>query len=331
MKNFKKLFGLACLVGLFALMGGLSEAAEMILRYAGNLPLDHHVTRGQDLLAKLIEQKTGGKVKVQVYPAGQLFADKDMMKAVPSGAVEMAEVTLSQWTGMVPNLLLLDLPLFFKDRRHVWRVVDGEAGEILKTDLEKVDVKLLYWMDYGAADFICKKPLRTLEDFKGKRLRAFGELGTVVIQSLGAAPTFLGAGEVYMALQRGTIDGATSGTTSFYERKLYEVTKHVTHADYAFVMFGVLMNLKKWNELPSDIQKTILACAKEAQEWGRKEAEKMDKECLELLKQKGMEVYVVPEKEKQRWKQASQPAVDRFLKRSGDRGKALLEMAEKSR
>jgi tripartite ATP-independent transporter DctP family solute receptor len=331
MKKFKRLLGLVCLIGFFALTGGLSEAAEIILRYAGNLPVDHHVTRGQELLAKLVEQKTGGKVKIQVFPAGQLFSDKDMMKAVPAGAVDMAEVTLSQWTGIVPNLLLLDLPLFFNDRRHVWRTVDGKVGEVLAQDLDKAEVKLLYWMDYGMADFISKQPLRTLEDFKGKRIRGYGELITESIRGLGGAPTFLGAGEVYMALQRGTIDGAASGTTSFYERKLYEVTKHVTHADYAFVMFGVLMNLRKWNELPPDIQKVFLACSKEAEEWGRKECEKMDKESLELLKQKGMEVYVVPEKEKERWKKASQPAVDRFLKRAGDRGKALLEMTEKIR
>ncbi len=310
---------------------GIPGAAEITLRYAGNLPIGHHVTRGQELLAKLVEEKTGGKVKIQVYPAGQLFADKDMMKAVPAGAVEMAEVTLSQWTGMVPNLLLLDLPLFFNDRRQVWRSVDGKAGEVLIKDLEKVGVKLLYWMDYGMADFICKQPLRTLEDFKGKRIRGYGELITESIRGLGGAPTFLGAGEVYMALQRGTIDGAASGTTSFYERKLYEVTKHLTHADYAFVMFGVLMNLKKWNELPPDVQKTLVACSAEAQEWGRKECEKMDKESLEVLKQKGMEVYVIPDKEKERWKKASQPAVERFQKRAGETGKELLALVEKTR
>jgi len=330
MGGWKKLW-VGVLVLAFLRVGGIAQAEEITLRFAGNLPLGHHVTRGQELLASLIEKKTGGKIKVQVYPAGQLFADKDMMKAIPSGAVEMAEVTLSQWTGLVPGLLLLDLPLFFKDRRHIWRVVDGEAGEIMKKDLEKVQTKLIYWMDYGAAEFICKTPLKTLEDFKGKRIRAIGEMGTEVIRNFGGAPTFLGAGEVYMALQRGTIDGATSGTTSFYERKLYEVTKYVTHADYAFVMFAVVMNLKKWNEIPPDLQKVIQECGLEAQTWGRKESEKEDKECLELLRKKGMDIYNLPDKERERWRAASKPSLERFLKRSGDRGKQLLELAEKVR
>jgi len=334
MERFKKFFGLVCFIGFVGLLGfssGVAQGAEITLRYAGNLPVGHHVTRGQELLAKLIREKTGGHVDVRVYPAGQLFSDKDMMKAVPAGAVEMAEVTLSQWTGIVPGLLLLDLPLFYNDRRHIWRTVDGEAGEILKKDLEKVGVKLLYWMDYGSVDFASKKPIKTFEDFKGMRIRGFGELMTESIKCLGAAPTFLGGGEVYMALQRGTVDGAASGTTSFWERKYFEVTKYVTHSDYAFAMFGVLMNLRKWNELPPDIQKIILACSGEAQEWGRKEAEKMDKECLELLKEKGMEVYVLPPKEKERWRKANEPVFNLFIKRGGEKGKLLLELAEKAR
>jgi TRAP-type C4-dicarboxylate transport system substrate-binding protein len=232
---------------------------------------------------------------------------------------------------MVPNLLVMDLPLFFRDRRHVWRALDGTLGESLSKDLEKVGVKLLYWMDYGMTDFICKQPLKTLEDFKGKRIRGYGELITESLKALGAAPTFLGGGEVYMALQRGTIDGAISGTTSFYERKFYEVTKYITHVDYAFPMFAVLMNLKKWNDLPPDVQQIFLACSLEAQEWGRVECEKMDKEALELLKQKGMEVYILGDKEKERWRQANSPAIDRFLRRTGDKGPGLLELAEKAR
>jgi TRAP-type C4-dicarboxylate transport system substrate-binding protein len=134
-----------------------------------------------------------------------------------------------------------------------------------------------------------------------------------------------------MALQRGTIDGAHSGMTSFWERKTYEVAKYVAQFDYSFGMMATVMNLKKWNELPSDIQKIFLDCSKEAQEWVRKEAEKMDKECVELLKGKGMEIYVVPEKEKERWRKTNQPSIDVFLKRAGENSKVLLELAEKVR
>jgi tripartite ATP-independent transporter DctP family solute receptor len=308
-----------------------AKGAEFTLRFAGNLPVTHHVTKGQEFFAKLIEERTGGRVKVPVFPAGQLFADKDMMKAIPSGAVEMAEVTLSQWTGLAPGLLLLDLPMYFNDRQHIWRTVDGEVGEIFKKDLERAGVKLLYWMDYGEVELALKIPIRKLEDFKGQRIRVFGELLAESIRALGAAPAFLGAGEMYMALQRGTVDGVLSGPTSFYERKLFEVTKYQTDGDFGFAMFGVLINLNKWNELPPDIQKIILASSREAQEWGRKEAEKMDNESVKLAEQKGMEIISYSVTEKERLRKACFDTVKAaFLKRAAD-GQRLLDLAEKVR
>ena len=86
-----------------------------------------------------------------------------------------------------------------------------------------------------------------------------------------------------MTLRRGTIEGAASGMTFFWERKYFEVTKYITCSDYSLVIFGALMNLKKWNELPPVMQKVILACSAEAQEWGRKKSGKMDKECKECM------------------------------------------------
>jgi len=331
MKGLKKVTGLACLLVLLGFGGGWAWGAEITLHYAGNMPIGHHVTRGQEIFAKLVGERTKGQVKIIVYPAAQLFADKDLVKAVPSGAVDMAKATLSQWTGMIPALLILDLPLFFNDPNHVRRTVDGEAGEILKKELEKTGVKLLHWMDYGFMEMTSKKPIRTLEDFKGKRIRGYGELQTESIKALGAAPTFLGGGEVYMALQRGTVDGAISGPTSFWERKYYEVTKNVTVCHFTFFTYGVVINQKKWNEIPPDLQNSILSCAAEVQEWSRLESEKEDKKCLELLKEKGMDIYYLPPTERERWKKACEPVVNILPKKAGEMGKNLLELALKAR
>ena len=330
-KGRKKVIGLICLIGLMGFGSGVTQGAEITLRYAGNLPLEHHVTKGQELYAKLIMEKTKGKVKVEVYPAGQLYSDKDMTRALPSGAVDMGTVTNDQWTGLVPSLMSLQLNLFYDDRPHWWRTMDGETGEILKKELEKVGVKLLYWMDYGAVELATKFPLRKLEDIKGKRMRGYGETSVKYLGLLGSIPTFLGGGEMYMALQRGIIDGVYSGTTSFYDRKIYEVTKYVCIGPHNFSPFLVLINLEKWNQLPADVQKAMLEVAPTAQEWGRKECEKKDIECLELLKQKGMEVNVLSPEEKKRWREASKGIIDIFLKRAGNLGEKLLALAEKAR
>jgi len=331
MKVCRNVIVFTFLVGIILFRLGIAQSAETTLRLATVLPINHHSTHSLELFAKLVEQKASGTVKVPVYPAGQLFSDKDMMKAVPSGALDIGCVTLSMWGGLVPTVMALDLPLYFKDRSHVWRGIDGEAGEVMKRDLEGVGAKLLYWNDGGKFEFASKMPLRTLEDFKGKRIRVVGEIQSVSVQAAAAAPALLGGGEVYMALQRGTVDGAISVVPSFWERKYYEVTKYLSDINiYNFCVYGVLMNLQKWNSLPADTQKIFLDCAKQAQEWGRKECEKMDVEAYDKLKSK-MEVCVWSPKEKERLKKANEPTITLFLTRAGEKGKKVLELVEKVR
>jgi tripartite ATP-independent transporter DctP family solute receptor len=310
-----------------------AASPEITLRFSGNLPVNHFITQSQEHYAKLVHEKTKGRVKIDVFPAGQLFSDKDLLRALPAGAVDMGEVFCPQWTGILPLWIFWDLPLYFKDRSHWHRAVDSELGEVMKQEaIEKnAGFQVLYWMHYGWAGFASKAPLKTLEDFKGKRIRGTGEIVLEGIKALGAAPTFLGGGEVYMALQRGTIDGANAGVSSFWERKYYEVTKHVSCPDFINGMAVVLINKKKWDSLPGDVQKVMLETAAEAQMWTRKEAEKADTESLRLLKEKGMEIYDPPEKEKNRWREACKPLQDYYVKRAGEKGKKVLELGEKLR
>ncbi|OPY79768.1 MAG: C4-dicarboxylate-binding periplasmic protein precursor [Syntrophorhabdus sp. PtaU1.Bin058] len=310
-----------------------SEAAgdQIVLRFAGNLPADHFVTRNQELYAKLVESKTKGRVKIEIYPAGQLFSDKDLVKALPMGAVDMAEATCAQWTGIEPLWLMLDLPLFYKDRKHWHRVLDSEVGKMLQSEFEKkTNVKFLYFLDYGATGQASKTPLRTLEDYKGKRIRGTGEVVLKALQAMGAAPVFLGGGEVYLALQRGTIDAANSGMSSFWERKYYEVTKFISGTDFTLGNFFVGINKTKWQSLPADIQKAMLEAAEEAKISSRIECEKSDNEAMRKLREKGVEIYDPPPKEKERWRQATKPVAHSFfISRGGDKAKLILQMVEK--
>jgi tripartite ATP-independent transporter DctP family solute receptor len=311
------------------------EAAEpeITLRYAGNLPINHFITRSQQFYAKRVMEKANGKVKIEVYPAGQLFTDKDMLRALPSGAVDMGEVFCPQWTGIVPLWIFWDLPLYFENRAHWYRVADTEVGEIMKQEpLDKnAGFKVLYWMHSGGTGFASKMPLKTLEDFKGKRIRGVGEIVLEGIKALGGAPVFMGGGEVYMALQRGTIDGANSLIASFWKRKYYEVTKYISSHDWNFGMAVTLINKKKWDSLPADVQKVMLEVAEEAKMWTRKESDKEDEESLVGLKEKGMDIFDLRGKERARWREASKPLQDYYVQRAGEKAKMVLEMGEKVR
>jgi TRAP-type C4-dicarboxylate transport system substrate-binding protein len=268
---------------------------------------------------------------VQVFPAGQLFAAKDFAKALPAGGVDMVQSLMSLWSGLAAANSLTEMPLFFEDWPHAWRVYDSEVGEILRKGMERVGVKVLFWMQDGKAGFAIKFPLKTLEDFKGKRIRVPNELGSYTVKALGGAPAFMGGGEVYMALQRGTVDGAISSITSFCDRKYYEVTKYVTEPNFLFGLYACMINLNKWNGLSADAQKVLVAAEKETQEWGRKEVQKVDGEALEELKKKGMEIYSLPKAEKELWRNALKPVYELVIKKAGDVGPRMFEIADKAR
>ncbi|RJR52526.1 MAG: TRAP transporter substrate-binding protein [Desulfobacteraceae bacterium] len=311
----------------------VTSSAQTVLRFGGSFPIDHHCTRGQEYFAKLVTGKTD-KVKIEVYPASQLFNDKDLVRAVSTGAADMGILTPGVITGQVPIFLASDIPFLFSSRDHVHRWIDSEVGEIYREALKKKNFHMIYWIDFSIFGIASTKPIKTLEDFKGRRIRGVGEMAVEGLRALGAASTFISSSEVYLALQRNTIDGAISGWSTFYDRKYYEVTKYLTDPGLALGVMVVAMNAPAWEKLPKDVQDIIMAAGKEAQAWGRQECEKADSRDLEQLKKKGMEYYEVPQKERERWKEATyKTCTEVFLKRVEDQGKAkrVLELAEKSR
>jgi tripartite ATP-independent transporter DctP family solute receptor len=327
---------LGIVLAVYLLVGGwygCSDAvgAEVTLRYAGDLPVGNHLTRGQEFFAERVKEISKGLVEITVFPAGTLFTDKDSTKAVPSGAVDMAQTLVSRWSGIVPAANFTELPLFFDGWPHAWRVYDSEVGEVIRKGMEKAGVKVLFWMQDGKAALASKHPVKTLENFKGKRVRVPSELGAHMIKALGGAPVFMGGGEVYLALQRGTVDAAISSMTSFVDRKYFEVTKYITEPNFMFGLYACVINLDKWNSLPADIQKILKAAGDKTQEWGRQEVEKSDSGAMQELKSKGMEIYELPKAEKEAWRKALKPVYDLVLQKSGDAGPKMFESANKAR
>jgi tripartite ATP-independent transporter DctP family solute receptor len=340
-KKSRVFWGLAALITLtLGLTGFAPQAAaqaakaEFLLRCAGTMPLDHYMTKTLEHYAKLVGERSKGRMKIEIYPSNQLFSDKDLPKALPSGAVDMAQVNMAMWSGLIPSLVVEELPFFYKDRDHFFRaMISPGVRNLLDTDFETKGTKVLFWMDYGYSGLIGKKPIRTMEDFKGKRIRGYGEISTEILKALGGAPVFMSVGEVYLALQRGTIDGVLTSTCSVYERKFYEVTKYFTLIRCGEIQNqpAVLVNLKKYQQLPADMQKLLVDASKDAQDWGLDIALKGTDDCLAKLKEGGMEIYNLPEQEKNRWAAATKEVTVRYLERTGEKGKALMEAVEKTR
>lgn len=306
------------------------EYEATTIRLAYNLPQDHHISEGVEQFAENITEKSDGKVDVQVYPAGQLLSDTEMNDSVLSGGVEVGVNSSTLWASTVPAMGVFDVPYAFTDYEAAGEALNGELGAKLSDAMEDKGAKVLMFADYGFVQFANNKhPLESPEDFEGLKIRSIGDIPSVMIQAYGASPVFMGGGEVYMGLQRNTVDGATSGTTAMLQRKYHEVTDYLTINNYAYLEFIVAMNKDFWDGLPENTQKLIEEEAAVAEEWIREQAETEDYEAADELEELGMEVYRVPEEDIPEWKEKAMPAWEEFEDVAGELGKELLEIIDK--
>lgn len=317
--------------------GGSKPAAQtpgkapekIIIKLAHNLPVTNHMARGMESFAKKVEEKSNGNITVQIFPSGQLFNDKSMNDAVMRGGVEMGLNSTAMWASMIPAMEIFDVPFLFPDYEKIKKALDSGVGEKLNAEMEKKGAKVLFWVDYGFVQFANnKRPMTKPEDFKGLKIRSYGELPSETIKALGGAPATIGAGEVYMALQQGTIDGQTSGTTAMYDRKMYDVTKYLTVTNHAFPEFVASVNLKFWNSLSADQKKIIEAASAEVRDAIRAETRNEDAKTLKLLQEKGMQAYIVPAAELVAWQKATESVQDIFVKRAGALGQELVNICK---
>ncbi|MDI7261262.1 MAG: DctP family TRAP transporter solute-binding subunit [Thermodesulfobacteriota bacterium] len=323
-KNF-----LVGLLGVFiglVLLPGSSWGQQTVLRYAGQLPTTHHLTKADYRFAKMVEEKTNGKVKIEIYPAGQLYRMDGIRKAVMSGTVDMGVTYEGTWTGPIPSVDFFIIPFVLNNYREVQKAWGGKIGNKLRDEMEKNGVKALGFGAYGESFSITniKKPLKRPEDFKGLKIRTHEPIAAESVKALGASPVFMSSAEVYTALQKGTVDGATSGPTSFVQRKWYEITKYSTITFSVYSVWPVMINLKVWNGLPKEIQKILEEAGKDYENHTIQISDKEDEEAIKFLS-KTQEVYILTDEDKKVWARTLEPVKKEFLSRTGKDGEAFFK------
>jgi C4-dicarboxylate-binding protein DctP len=253
---------------------------------------------------ELAETYTAGRVKVELYPNSQLYKDREEMEALQLGAVQMLAPSLSKFGPLgVREFEAFDLPYAFPNKETLYRVMDGDIGKKLFTKLEaKNIVGLAYW-DNGFKQMSANKPLRTLEDFRGLKMRIqSSKVLDAQMRALGASPQVMAFSEVYTALQQGVVDGTENPVSNFYTQKMHEVQKHMTISDHGYLGYAVITNKKFWDGLPKDIRGELERAMKEATVYERDIAQKENDESLAKVRAAGTtDVYVLPLKERQAW------------------------------
>jgi tripartite ATP-independent transporter DctP family solute receptor len=274
--------------------------------------------------AELVDQKTNGQVRVEVYPNGILYSDEEEAVALSNGEVEMIAPSFSKMTELVPKWKVLDLPFIFRDDDHVKAVFTGQTGaELLKMLNVKQMKGLAFWSNGFKHMTSSRKPLLEPDDFKGQVFRVMpGEVIEEQFHLLHAESVVTSFNEVYRSLETQEVDGQENTISNIYSKSLYKVQKNLTLSNHGYLGYAVIINNEFWNKLSPDIQKQIQAAMKETTNWIFDESKQMNESQLEDIKQHGyINIYELPDENKEKWIQTFQPLYEKV---SEDVGKELI-------
>ncbi len=261
------------------------ETPAMTLRMADNQPEGYPTVLGDREFAKQLEEKTNGRIKVEVYIGGQLGDENSTTEQVQFGAIDAIRINCSVLAQFNDLVGAVTQPYLFKDKDQMFRALEGDAGKKLLDSLE-ADSKMvgLAWLDAGSRNFYnTKKDVKTPDDLKGLKIRVQESKPMLdLVQELGASPTPMAYGDVYSALQTGVIDGAENNWPSYLSTNHYEVATHITIDEHTRVPELIVMSKMTWDKISPDDQKLVVEAAKvgaevEKTEWLKQEKEAEDK------------------------------------------------------
>lgn len=322
---FKKVMAFAAVA---VLSCSVAFGAEFTV--SNQLPPSHHISKAIHVFADKVVELSGGQLKVNVADSGSLYNDSQILEAVQDGLVEVGLVGTYKWGGMVPAADVFDLPFLFVDLSSPEKFLNAGAADILDAEFNKKGVKNLFWVDYGFIQMWNNEhPLHSPKDFEGLTMRSYSAGDSITLKALGAAPTLISSAEMYMAIQNGTVKGATTGMPAAVSRKIYEVCKYLTIANYSTAQFSVQANLDWWNGLDADSQKAILEAGKAAEKWLRGAVAESEGAAEKIVRDAGLEVNALTAEERAQMVAATKSVWDAYVARAGETGQKLVDLAHK--
>ncbi len=289
------------------------------LSYSIFFPPSHIQCKTAEEWSREVEARTDGRVKITTYPGGSLTKAPQCYDGVVHGIADMGMSCFAYTLGRFPLLEGLDLPLGYPDGLAATRIATEMARKYAPKEVE--NVKVLYIHAHGPGILASRKPVRTLEDMRGLKVRATG-LSAKIVESLGGVPVAMSQPETYESLQKGVVEATLCPVETLKGWKQGEVIHSMTDSSgigYTTAMF-VVMNRKKWDSLPADIRQII---EQVSAEWVDKHGEawnQADREGAEFVQQLGHETIPLSAEEEARWKAAVAPILEAYVKTAGEKG-----------
>lgn len=294
-----------------------AETVHMKLANAGPADPEDRTVIAVELMKNHVETKTGGSIQMEVFHASQLGNEKEIMEGLKMGTIELGTIT----TGPIPTIfkpiMVFDIPYLFPSELVAWDVLDGPFGQKLMEEMRKeTGIRTLAISENGYRHFVTSdKQVKSVADMKGLKLRTMENPAHMkMVESLGAAPTPVAFGELYMALQQGVVDGCELPVTLTNNGKYYEVQKHTILDGHLYNPMILFVNDKVWEKLSQDQKMALYEGAQLFNIAQRAISEQQVQSGIQNVTENGMTVYVPTAEQLNEFRTVSQPPVLDFVK-----------------
>jgi len=329
----KKLLAVFTVMAVVAVMAGAALAAPEYTIKVAYIGSDSHPTMRamKEYFVKPIEEGSQGRIKVELYPNAQLGGDREISEGVQMGTIQMAIPASAPLAGFDKRVQVLELPYLFTTKQAAFEAADGILGEKLNSYLAAKGMLILGFQENGFRHVTNNRgPVKTPADLKGIKIRTMeNPIHLAFFKAVGANPTPMSWGELYTALQQGTVDAQENPYAMIVDGKFYEVQKYVSETGHVFSFEVLIANKKFMDSLPADLNELVVKSAREAT---LKQREYMDEEEAafkdEVLKA-GMIANSLTPEEKQPFVEAAEKIYPMFEKDFGEEVMEILKQVRK--
>lgn len=314
MKHLIKTLALALALSAIGAQSHAADFKPRIIRFGYGLSEDSNQGRAAKFLADDLAKRTGGKIKLKGFGNASLGSDIQMQNALIGGAQEMMVGSTATLVGIVKEFGVYDLPFVFGNEREADTILDGAFGQSLAAKLEEKGlVGLVYWENGFRNLTNGKRAITKLEDMQGIKLRVMQNPVYIdMFKGFGANAVPLPFSELFTALETGTVDGQENPVNTIQSSKFYEVQKFLSLTKHVYSPWIVLASKKWWDGLSADEKKAVHESAVASRDFERKDSREAAAKAIDFLKQKGMQVTVVSDKEIERMREMTRPATQKF-------------------
>ncbi len=313
---------LLALVMIIILTSCAKDQKVTVVKLGHSLDQSHSVHQAMVYMGEKLVEKSGGKMKLDIYPGGQLGNERELIELLQIGSLGMTKVSASPMESFVPEMKVFSLPYVFRSEEHLWRVLNSDIGKELLLSGQDYFLRGMCYYDAGSRSFYTKdRPVNTPADLEGLKIRVMkSKTAGEMVQALGGSATPIPWGELYTALQQGVVDAAENNPPSFYLSRHYEVCKYYSLDEHTAIPDILLISTKVWDNLSTQEQQWLQAAVDESVDYQRKLWKESSDHALKMVQEAGVEV-IYPDKSN--FQEAVQSLKDAY------KGTSIYELLEK--